>query len=86
MGCGSAGQQFTNLLEPRFVNAARIRHNVVHDESNITSSRCFDDGWFFFDARRRRRLRDTEAVRGGGGDAAAAGGALPTRKCCSTRQ
>ncbi len=66
MGCGSAGQQLKNLLEPRFVNAARIRHNVVHDESNITASRCFDDGWFFLDARRRRRLRDTEAVRGRG--------------------
>jgi hypothetical protein len=66
MGCGSAGQQLKNSLKPRFVNAARIRHNVVHDEFNITASRCFDDVGFPLDARRRRRLRDTEAVRGRG--------------------
>ena len=66
MGCGSAGQQFTNLLEPRFVNAARIRHNVVHDEFNIAFCCCYDDVGLPLDARRRRRLRDTEAVRGRG--------------------
>ena len=62
MGCGSAGQQFTNLLEPRFVNAARIRHNVVHDEFNIAVSCCYDDVGLPLDARRRRRLRDAREL------------------------
>ena len=48
------------------MNAARIRHNVVLDEFNITVHCCVDDVGFACDARRRRRLRDTEAVRGGG--------------------
>ena len=89
MGYGSEGQQLANVLAVCLVNAARIRHNVVLDEFNIAPLRCGDDVGLACDARRRRSLQDSEAVRGGGGrggNAAAAGGALPTRKCCSTRQ
>ncbi len=75
MGCGSAGQQLTNVLAASLVNAARIRHNVVLDEFNVAPLRCIDDVGLACDARRRptrRRLQDTEAVRGGGRNAAAA--------------
>jgi hypothetical protein len=58
MGCGSAGQQLANVLVAAFlVNAARIRHNVVLDEFNVTVLCCFDDVVLPDDARRRRRLQ-----------------------------
>ena len=78
MGCGSAGQQLANVLAVCLENAARIRHNVVLDEFNITVHCCVDDVGFACDARRRRRLQDTEAVRGGWG-----GGGGGGEKCGS---
>ena len=54
MGCGSAGQQLANVQAACLVNAARIRHNVVLDELNITASCCYYDVGFAHDARRRR--------------------------------
>ena len=54
MGYGSEGQQLANVLAVCLVNAARIRHNVVLDEFNITAYCCIDDAGFACDARRRR--------------------------------
>jgi hypothetical protein len=43
MGCGKAGQQLANVPTVCLENAARIRHNLVLDEFNITALCCFDD-------------------------------------------